>query len=93
LAMRKTKAPAGINRWLAVPLDADIERSINRLVETEDVAHVAVMPDAHLANDVCIGVVMATRQRLFPAAVGRDIGCGMSAVRFEGKADALRANR
>jgi tRNA-splicing ligase RtcB len=41
---------------------------------------VAVLPDAHLARDVCVGVAVATRNRIYPAAVGGDIGCGMTSV-------------
>jgi tRNA-splicing ligase RtcB len=47
-----------------------------------DVVYVAVMPDVHLANDVCVGTAMATRRLVYPAAVGGDIGCGMLAVGF-----------
>ena len=35
---------------------------------------VAVMPDVHAANDVCVGTVMATRDLVYPSAVGGDIG-------------------
>ncbi len=38
------------------------------------------MPDVHLASEVCVGVALATSDRLIPAAVGSDIGCGMAAL-------------
>jgi len=38
------------------------------------------MADAHLANDVCVGCVLATTQIIYPSAVGGDIGCGMLSV-------------
>ncbi len=71
-----------LRMWLAQPLPREVAAAIERLAQSEDVAHVAIMPDVHLAEDVCIGTVVATRSRLFPAAVGGDIGCGMAAVRF-----------
>ncbi|MEV6377703.1 RtcB family protein [Micromonospora musae] len=42
---------------------------------------VAVMPDVHFGKGATIGSVIAMRQAVSPAAVGVDIGCGMSAVR------------
>jgi tRNA-splicing ligase RtcB len=59
----------------------------------DDVAVVAAMPDVHLAKAVCVGAVVATRTRLFPDAVGGDIGCGMAAVRFDESADVLDDRR
>ena len=44
-------------------------------------SHVAGMPDVHLGKGATVGSVIATRQAIIPAAVGVDIGCGMSAVR------------
>ena len=42
---------------------------------------VAVMPDVHFGKGATVGSVIAMRQAISPAAVGVDIGCGMSAVR------------
>jgi tRNA-splicing ligase RtcB len=42
---------------------------------------VAVMPDVHLGKGATVGSVIAMRGAVSPAAVGVDIGCGMSAVR------------
>jgi tRNA-splicing ligase RtcB (3'-phosphate/5'-hydroxy nucleic acid ligase) len=44
------------------------------------VAGVAVMPDVHLGIGATVGSVIAMRAAVCPAAVGVDIGCGMSAV-------------
>jgi len=73
-----------VRRWVANPLGKDVEAALRRLSLADDVEAIAVMPDAHLAGDVCIGTVVATRRLLYPAAVGGDIGCGMAAIRFEG---------
>lgn len=43
--------------------------------------HVAVMPDVHVGIGATIGSVVPTKGALVPAAVGVDLGCGMSAVR------------
>jgi tRNA-splicing ligase RtcB len=42
---------------------------------------VAVMPDVHYGKGATVGSVIAMRGAVSPAAVGVDIGCGMSAVR------------
>ncbi len=39
------------------------------------------MPDVHFGKGATVGSVIAMRQAVSPAAVGVDIGCGMSAVR------------
>ena len=49
--------------------------------------HVAVMPDAHAGKGSTIGTVIATKGAIIPAAVGVDIGCGMSAVQLPFKID------
>lgn len=41
----------------------------------------AVMPDVHLGKGATVGSVIAMKDAVCPAAVGVDIGCGMSAVR------------
>ena len=45
------------------------------------VKHVAVMPDVHLGKGATVGSVIAMKDAVSPAAVGVDIGCGMTAVR------------
>ncbi|SNR83306.1 RtcB family protein [Actinomadura mexicana] len=41
----------------------------------------AVMPDVHYGKGATVGSVIAMRNAVSPAAVGVDIGCGMTAVR------------
>ncbi|MFC5721969.1 RtcB family protein [Streptomyces gamaensis] len=41
----------------------------------------AVMPDVHFGKGATVGSVIAMKGAVCPAAVGVDIGCGMSAVR------------
>ncbi|MBX6768121.1 MAG: RtcB family protein [Actinomadura rubrobrunea] len=42
---------------------------------------VAVMPDVHYGKGATVGSVIAMRDAVSPAAVGVDIGCGMTAVK------------
>ncbi len=87
--MSEPATEATVKQWLVEPYPDDVAASLRRLVRAGDVSYIAVMPDVHLANDVCVGTVVATGQRLYPAAVGGDIGCGMAAVRIEGDATLL----
>jgi tRNA-splicing ligase RtcB (3'-phosphate/5'-hydroxy nucleic acid ligase) len=54
--------------------------------------HVAAMPDVHAGIGATVGSVIPTRGAIIPAAVGVDIGCGMSAVRLSLRADQLPDN-
>ena len=91
------REPAPIKTWLAEPMPADVSSALERLRRADDVCRVAVMPDVHLAKEVCVGTVLATRRLLYPGAVGGDIGCGMLAVAFDAGAgllaDPARAGR
>jgi tRNA-splicing ligase RtcB len=51
--------------------------------------HVAAMADAHTGLGATVGSVIAMRGAVAPAAVGVDIGCGMSAVKTSLYADDL----
>jgi tRNA-splicing ligase RtcB (3'-phosphate/5'-hydroxy nucleic acid ligase) len=91
--MNGSLAKARVFSWLVEPLSSDASKSICRLASAEDVQHVAVMPDVHLAHDVCIGTVVATSRLIYPAAIGGDIGCGMTAVRIDASAELLASER
>jgi tRNA-splicing ligase RtcB len=54
--------------------------------------HVAVMPDVHYGKGATVGSVIAMRDAVSPAAVGVDIGCGMTAVRTSLRAEDLPEN-
>ena len=79
-----------LRSWLAAPLDRDVSEALERLRRAPDVQQIAVMPDVHLAAEVCIGVVVATSHMIYPQAVGGDIGCGMLAVAVDVEASALK---
>lgn len=80
---------APLHQWLADSLPADVANALARLQDVPQIAHIAVMPDVHLAGEFCIGTVIASPDTLFPNAVGGDIGCGMSAIAFDADASAL----
>ena len=50
---------------------------------------VAIMPDAHVGIGACIGSVVVTDGTIIPAAVGVDIGCGISGDRLDITAEQL----
>src|SRR5581483_7948431 len=68
-AMMPSTTPAPLHQWLAEPLPRDVTLALERLARTDDVRHIAVMPDVHLSHDVCTGTVLATERRLYPQAV------------------------
>ncbi|GII93830.1 RtcB family protein [Sinosporangium siamense] len=53
---------------------------------------VAVMPDVHYGKGATVGSVIAMRGAVSPAAVGVDIGCGMTAVKTSYTASQLPDN-
>jgi len=85
--MKKDEAP--IARWVIEPPGPEVECSLRRLARAPGVRRVAVMPDVHLAEQVCVGVALATDALVYPSAVGGDIGCGMAALALDGEVSAL----
>lgn len=76
--------------WLAEPLPEGVREALTRLARAPGVARLAVMPDVHLAEAVCVGVVLATRGEVYPQAIGADIGCGITAAPLDACEDLLR---
>jgi tRNA-splicing ligase RtcB len=63
-------------------IEAEALKQLKAIASLPWVAHhVAVMPDVHLGKGATVGSVIAMKDAVAPAAVGVDIGCGMSAVR------------
>lgn len=73
--------------------EAAIEEAAIR--QLRNVAHLPwthglrVMPDVHYGKGATVGSVIAMHQAVAPAAVGVDIGCGMTAVRTSLSPDQL----
>jgi tRNA-splicing ligase RtcB len=84
---------APIHAWLAEPMNNEVSEAIERLRRAPDAQQIAVMPDVHLAVDVCVGLVVATSHLIYPQAAGGDIGCGMLAVGFDVDATVLKDPR
>ena len=63
-------ALAPLSAWLVEPMEPAVAAAIERLRRAPDVQRVAVMPDVHLASDVCVGTVLATSHLVYPQAVG-----------------------
>lgn len=80
---------AAVRTWLCEPLPTGTAVALERLARSDGVRHVAVMPDVHLAEDVCIGTAVASSRWVYPTAVGGDIGCGVAAIRFDADRDLL----
>ncbi len=53
-------------------------QQLEKTAELEGIVSAAGMPDLHPGRGYPIGAVFLTRQRLYPALVGNDIGCGMA---------------
>lgn len=88
--MSEHPSPAAVRRqWLCEPLPDDAAALLDKLARSDDVVRMAVMPDVHLANEICVGTVIATTRLIYINAVGGDIGCGMTAVAFDCGADVL----
>ena len=56
----------------------------NEAMVLDCVVQGALMPDAHTGYSLPIGAVIATKDVIFPAWVGYDIGCGMCALKLDG---------
>nr|WP_309304116.1 RtcB family protein [Arthrobacter sp. CJ23] len=78
--MRGTKHP--VHLWeLETQIEPAALQQIRNIASLEWVYGVRVMPDVHVGKGAVVGSVIAMRQAVAPAAVGLDIGCGVSAVK------------
>ncbi len=84
---------SGTDNTLMWATEADVEESARqqlRNVAALTWTHgVRVMPDVHFGLGATVGSVIAMEQAVAPAAVGVDIGCGMTAVRTTLRPDQL----
>lgn len=67
--------------WLDDLDDAGLVQATNLANLPFAFKHIAIMPDAHVGYGMPIGAVLATKGVIIPNAIGKDIGCGMCAVR------------
>lgn len=66
-----------------------IEQALNCARLPFTFRHIVVLPDGHQGYGIPIGGVVATEGVIIPNGVGKDIGCGMRAVRTNIKIDEL----
>jgi len=80
----KTENNGLVKAWIeGVPIDEGAKKQISHMADLPFVTpHVAIMPDVHVGMGATIGSVIPTYRAIIPAAVGVDIGCGMSAVKL-----------
>jgi tRNA-splicing ligase RtcB len=67
--------------WASILDDRAREQAVTTSQMPFIFPHLALMPDAHLGKGATVGSVIPTLGAIIPAAVGVDIGCGMTAVR------------
>jgi tRNA-splicing ligase RtcB (3'-phosphate/5'-hydroxy nucleic acid ligase) len=73
----------GLLSWASILEDQAREQAIRTASLPWIKPHVALMPDAHWGMGSTVGSVIPTKDVVMPAAVGVDIGCGMSATRTQ----------
>jgi tRNA-splicing ligase RtcB len=83
-----------IKMWTqGVPVEPEARQQLLNTAQMPFIfKHMAVMPDVHLGKGSTIGSVIPTKGAIIPAAVGVDLGCGMSAVRTSLQASDLPEN-
>lgn len=79
--------------WASILEDQTREQAVQTSKLPFVYPHIALMPDAHLGKGATVGSVIPTLGAIIPAAVGVDIGCGMTAVRTGRHLDELPADR
>jgi len=82
MAIATKQARIDIKLW--APLDEIEPKALDQIERTAELpwtVGLAVMPDVHAGIGATVGTVVAMEGAVAPAAVGVDIGCGMTAVR------------
>lgn len=72
-----------INIFADIETDA-VKQSIQQFEEflegQDNIVSAVLLPDCHLGYSIPIGSVFASIGKIYPSAVGYDIGCGMCAI-------------
>ena len=76
-----TSGGVPIKMWTrGVPVEDEAKRQLTNAARLPIVfKHIAAMPDVHFGIGATVGSVIPTLPAIIPAAVGVDIGCGMTA--------------
>ncbi len=74
---------APVKMWTrGVPVEDEAREQLARTARMPFIfRYVAAMPDVHVGKGSTVGSVIPTRKAVIPAAVGVDLGCGMSAAK------------
>ncbi len=73
--------------WASILADTTRDQAVRTSTMPFIHPHLALMPDAHLGMGATVGSVIPTLGAIMPAAVGVDIGCGMTAAQLDVTAD------
>ncbi|MCX5146190.1 MULTISPECIES: RtcB family protein [unclassified Streptomyces] len=75
-------AKVPIRMWTdPASVEAGAMQQLHNVATLPWIKGLAVMPDVHYGKGATVGSVIAMKDAVCPAAVGVDIGCGMSAVK------------
>ncbi|MFF3727579.1 RtcB family protein [Streptomyces erythrochromogenes] len=75
-------AQVPIRMWTdPASVEAGAMQQLHNVATLPWIKGLAVMPDVHYGKGATVGSVIAMKDAVCPAAVGVDIGCGMSAVK------------
>ncbi|MFE5534450.1 RtcB family protein [Streptomyces sp. NPDC056492] len=75
-------AKVPIRMWAdPASVEASAMQQLHNVATLPWIKGLAVMPDVHYGKGATVGSVIAMKDAVCPAAVGVDIGCGMSAVK------------
>lgn len=73
--------PRLVRNWASILEDNTRDQLLMLARSPAPYGPVCAMPDAHLGRGSTVGSVIVTKDKIIPAAVGVDIGCGMIAVK------------
>jgi tRNA-splicing ligase RtcB len=74
-------------------LEDEALKQFNKAMSLECNVQGALMPDAHTGYTLPIGAVIKSKDMVFPAYVGYDIGCGMCAINLNITKDNIDLNQ
>lgn len=84
--------PNIIQTWIKNPLPPGLLQQLNKVAQRPGVTALAVMADAHSGPELPNGLAVACLDRVYPDLAGSDLGCGYSALAFQGRVSNLPNN-
>jgi len=81
IKLKKLKNQLQILSWCET-IEAGAMKQINNIASLPFAEkHIAIMPDCHQGYGMPIGAILATKTTIIPNAIGKDIGCGIQAIK------------